>query len=102
MRYFGISKRVKVSHKLEPRDFDRSKLFAEVTPVIHKNTYVIICWTGLATDILHTIKCNMGIDVLKTDYTGLFTYKLIYIKASNIEASIVNSILGVIEVKEIK
>ena len=37
MRYFGISKRVKVSDKLEPRDFDRSKIFTEVTPVIHKN-----------------------------------------------------------------
>lgn len=30
MRYFGVSKRVKVSDKVEPRDFDRSKVFKEV------------------------------------------------------------------------
>ena len=52
MRYFGISKKVKVSDKLEPRDFDRSKVFSEVTPVIHKSIFLVIFYKDLSVESL--------------------------------------------------
>lgn len=58
MRYFGISKRVKVSDKLEPKDFDRSKVFAEVTPVIHKKDYLVV----------FSKEANLILDILCKDY----------------------------------
>lgn len=41
MRYFGVSKRVKVADKVEPRDFDRSKVFTQVPPVVDKERYTV-------------------------------------------------------------
>lgn len=101
MNYFGVEKRVKVVDKMTPRDMDRSKVFTQVPPVIGKR-YIVRCQVGGHSNILCIIKDLLGIKVLDYNYIDIFSYFDIIIEADDTQVKNVESILGVINVEEIK
>lgn len=101
MRYFGASKRVKVSDKVEPRDFDRSKVFTQVPPVVDKerytvqfNTYEVECSLSL------TIKSIIGCEII--DWNIDYQYIYYYIEATKEQIELVKYIKGFKNIKEVK
>lgn len=101
MNYFGTSKRVKVEQGVTPRDFDRSKVFTQVPPVINKK-FTVRCQVGSHSNVLVIIRTFLQILVTEYRYTDFCNYFEIDIEANYIQVEKVEAVLGVIEVKEIK
>lgn len=101
MRYFGVSKRVKVSDKVEPRDFDRNKMFKEVTPLVNKGRY-IIRFTDYETEcsLPLTIENTIGCEI--KDWIISYQHVSYFIEATEKQIELVKILKGFKNIKEVK
>lgn len=107
MNYFGTIKRVKVEQGVTPRDFDRSKLFTQVPPVIideeKVGTYKLTINTMYHnTNIKNIITKLLGVQILA--YTEI-NYKLevsMKLVANETQVKLIRLLKGFKHIEEIK